>query len=273
METPQTPKSFGHALRNARVEAGRTLAEIAAETKVSVRILEALESGRFQYLPELVFSRNFVRQYAHLIHGDPDEWSRLFDAAWEHHRISSGSQPLVLTVASPATPRRINWHVWIPIALAIIIGAVLLVLGIQSRDASPVEGSTVGSSAHGGDPGRNRSAVPSPTVASMTTPVQTPDTYENPELVRFRVEVTSECWIRYRDVAGRVEQRQLGPGESLADELPGPIVLTLGNAGAVTLYVSGQAYADLGESGEVVHLAVSTQSVEPRSRWRDESER
>ena len=138
METPQTPKSFGNALRDARVQSGKTLAEIALETKVSVRILEALESGSFRYLPERVFSRNFVRQYVHVIGADADHWSSLFDAAWEHFSISSGSQPVVLTVSRSVAPRRINWQLWIPVVLALVIATVLLVLGLQSRNTRPV---------------------------------------------------------------------------------------------------------------------------------------
>jgi cytoskeletal protein RodZ len=273
METPQTPKSFGHALRDARVESGRTLAEIAAETKVSIRILEALESGQFRYLPERIFSRNFVRQYASVINVDPDQWSAWFDAAWEHFQISSGSQPIVLTAAPPATPRRVNWQLWIPVALAVIIAVVLLLLGIQSRDASPVGGTTEAREGTSEQPRPGLPAVPSPTATSRSTQVETPPSAESSELVRFRVETTAECWIRYRDVSGRVEQRQLTAGDVLEDQLPGPVVLTLGNAGAATLLVAGQTYTDLGESGEVVHLALTSDSVEARSRWRDDPER
>ena len=74
--TSLTPKTFGNELRQIREQADVTLADIAGETKVSVRILEALEDGQFKFLPERVFSRNFVRQYASLVGAESEEMAQ-----------------------------------------------------------------------------------------------------------------------------------------------------------------------------------------------------
>ena len=62
-----------------------------AETKISRRILEALENGRFQYLPERVFSRNFVRQYTAFIGYHDERILEWFDEAWKRFELASGS--------------------------------------------------------------------------------------------------------------------------------------------------------------------------------------
>jgi cytoskeletal protein RodZ len=47
--------SFGVSLKRERELRGISLAEIAKTTKISVRLLEAIEKDRFDILPEGVF--------------------------------------------------------------------------------------------------------------------------------------------------------------------------------------------------------------------------
>ncbi len=58
---------FGESLRREREMRGITLEEISSTTKVSVRLLEALESGDFSKLPGGIFTRSFIRAYANYI--------------------------------------------------------------------------------------------------------------------------------------------------------------------------------------------------------------
>ena len=60
---PNHPKAFGEELQRLRQSAGLSLEDIADETKISRQILRCLESGDFRFLPQMVFSRNFVAQY------------------------------------------------------------------------------------------------------------------------------------------------------------------------------------------------------------------
>ena len=56
--------SFGENLRREREMRGVTLEEIAESTKISTRLLRALERERFSELPGGVFTRSFIRHYA-----------------------------------------------------------------------------------------------------------------------------------------------------------------------------------------------------------------
>jgi len=56
--------SFGENLRREREMRGVTLEEIAESTKISTRLLRALEQERFSDLPGGVFTRSFIRHYA-----------------------------------------------------------------------------------------------------------------------------------------------------------------------------------------------------------------
>lgn len=69
---------FGGKLRQARERRGVSLRQIAANTKISVAALEALERNDLARLPGGIFSRAFVRSYALEVGLDPDETVREF---------------------------------------------------------------------------------------------------------------------------------------------------------------------------------------------------
>jgi cytoskeletal protein RodZ len=54
-------------VKSWRQERGITLDSIAASTKLSMRHLEAIESGDFKRLPGGIYNTNYIRQYARAI--------------------------------------------------------------------------------------------------------------------------------------------------------------------------------------------------------------
>ena len=77
---------FGSRLRAAREARGVSLRDIAAATKISVLVLEALERNDASRLPGGIFSRAFVRSYAKEVGLDlkaspPDSQDALIDWA------------------------------------------------------------------------------------------------------------------------------------------------------------------------------------------------
>src|SRR5215471_6647305 len=65
--------TFGEELRRERLIRDVSLEEISAATKISVRLLTALESSDVSKLPAPVYSRGFIRAYAKYLGLDPDE--------------------------------------------------------------------------------------------------------------------------------------------------------------------------------------------------------
>lgn len=60
-----------------------TLHQVAAATKISMSVLEAIERGDFPRLPGGIFSRAFVRSYAAEVGENPDDVVALFAAELE----------------------------------------------------------------------------------------------------------------------------------------------------------------------------------------------
>ena len=55
---------FGENLRREREMRGVSLEEISIATKISVRLLQAIESEDFAKLPGGIFTRSFIRSYS-----------------------------------------------------------------------------------------------------------------------------------------------------------------------------------------------------------------
>jgi transcriptional regulator with XRE-family HTH domain len=69
---------FGQQLQLERERRRITLASIAANTKISLHLLEGLERGQLSRWPSGIFRRSFIRAYAEAIGLDPDDLTREF---------------------------------------------------------------------------------------------------------------------------------------------------------------------------------------------------
>src|SRR6476620_9006724 len=65
--------SIGDRLRRQRLQNRISLEKVSLETKIGVRLLEAIEAEHFEKLPGGVFRRSFVLQYARALGVGPDE--------------------------------------------------------------------------------------------------------------------------------------------------------------------------------------------------------
>lgn len=63
---------IGAKLRQERLAQELAISDIARDTRIAPHFLEAIETADFAHLPGLVFTRNFVRQYALSLKLDPD---------------------------------------------------------------------------------------------------------------------------------------------------------------------------------------------------------
>jgi transcriptional regulator with XRE-family HTH domain len=71
-------EAFGPNLRRLRIHRGISLDQIAAATKVSVDLWEALERSDFSEWPTGIYARAYVRAYATQISADPDSTVNAF---------------------------------------------------------------------------------------------------------------------------------------------------------------------------------------------------
>lgn len=117
--------SFGEELRRERVVREIPLEEIAAATKISLRLLTALEKSDLTRLPAPTFTRGFIRAYARHIGIDPEEKVNAYLADL------AGGTPEA-PGAKSARPRARFWRGRRSTAGMIVggVAGVLLVLGL-----------------------------------------------------------------------------------------------------------------------------------------------
>lgn len=71
-------KKTGQILKEARLAKGISLNEIAASTRINLRILESIEEGNIEQLPQKTFVRGFVQTYARYLNLNADEILAVF---------------------------------------------------------------------------------------------------------------------------------------------------------------------------------------------------
>jgi cytoskeletal protein RodZ len=238
--------AFGENLRRERELRGVSLREIADGTKISLRFLQALEEDRSDVLPGGLFPRAFAKQYALFLGLDPDKTAADYVAA--HGEAPPERRPL------PAAPRRF------PISLGQAFLGVVAVLAVALTFR------------RGGEPQGGSRAEPTPTpVVAASAVLPTDRVYPSPSVAPTAVgdalvltmTAQQDCWVEVRADGETVVNRILAQGESQTLEAQGEIVLSVGNAGGLSIRVNDRPALPLGRSGEVRKNIVITRQNLP----------
>jgi cytoskeleton protein RodZ len=214
--------SFGETLRRERELRGIALAEIAEATKIGARFLQAIEQDRVDVLPGGVFARAFVRQYATFVGLDVertvDDFMRLNVDQWnerspsDKHRLREGPGTVTL------------------IAVAALLGVGLLSMGRSSA--------------------RPRAVGVRPVAVGIAPAAVERDATQAAGLV-LRLRAEQDSWVETQADGQTVMNRVLSAGETTTVEAESEIVLTVGNAGGLSVILNGQPGLPLGRNGEV----------------------
>jgi cytoskeleton protein RodZ len=217
---------FADKLRREREMRGVSLREIAEGTKISIRFLQALEEDRVEALPGGLFPRAFVKQYALFLGLDPDKTVADFVAAHGDLAPPERKPPTV-----PLHPRRSKLSSGHLFLAAVALIAVALTLRRGGDAGTPPQPSLLPAASGNG------------LVLSVTA--------------------QADCWVEVRADGATVVNRVLAQGESQTFEARGELVLSVGNAGGVSIRVNDRQALPLGRSGEVRKNIVITKQNLP----------
>jgi cytoskeletal protein RodZ len=123
-------QDFGERMKRLRERRGVSLRDIADNTKLSVRTLEALERNDISLLPGGIYSRGLVRAYAEQIGADPKATVQEFIARFPDASVTGGS-PYARSAEIDTDPpsqvmRRALIVVAILISIAVVYGVSML---------------------------------------------------------------------------------------------------------------------------------------------------
>jgi len=269
--------SIGETLRRRREERGLTAEQASYQSKVPLRLVQALESDDYQLLPDPLYLSGLLRDYATFLGVDVAALDREFRQA-----IQRPPRPLVAAPAPRPAPA-IQWKqvLWTVAAILVVAPLVLIALSLATKrtsdqvvrtqviapkaeDAAPVGGGALGPAERvpesAGGPGAptvvssaERAADPvSQARAVVPPPVKeavVPRTSTGHVLIARAQEPT---WMSVRADHKDRQEVLLQAGQTARFEAETSFHVIVGNAGGVTLSLDGTPLPPLGRTGEVV---------------------
>jgi len=267
--------SVGERLRRARLDAGKTLDQLATDTKIQLWILEAIERDDFSRVPGGVFVRGYLTAFARGVGLNPSE---VLTAYSPEIAPQPAPPPPVLPPPDPNEVTRTPlWQY--AVIVAMVLGAMALWRNMTRTDhdmaAIPTSPPPVSAPT---------TPVPSPaqplasahlpaesgaTATTGATPPTTPaEPHEGDPAVAtnapliVQVHANGEVWIE-ADADGERKVYQLfEQGQELRLEGQKEIRLLVGDAAAVSYTINGKPGRPLGGNGVVRQFVVSPATVE-----------
>jgi len=237
MEFSSEQASFGRYLQAIRVEKRISLDQVAEETRITVRNLEAIDREDPQGLPPEAFLKGFLRAYAKAVGADGDEAVRRYDA----HRMMTRE-----TEDAGRQPERarfgMRWKLVAALALlfVLIVGSILVWQWVSPPhiETAPIaaEPGAVSPEPPPVDRAQNRPAPPA----------------APPHILM--VSATENTRLKVVTDQGIPAEYNLKAGEHLKLEARSTFNLLIGNAGGIKLNLNNKPVNVPGKRGEVVNL-------------------
>lgn len=239
--------AVGQQLREAREAEGKSLEEIAKETRVPLRSLENIESGDYDALPAPTYATGFVKAYARAVNLPEKEIGEQFREEIQYRTAAETTRDYF----EPTDPARVPPRLlaWTAAAIAILIAVAYGlwrtgVFGDGSEEAARLAAAGEPQAAGAVRPAENRgpaAARPAPPSAAADGRV----VFEAEEAVWLRIYETETDEVLF--------QGELAPGEryALPATAEAPAIRT-GRAEALRVTVGGRQVAPLGPASTTI---------------------
>jgi cytoskeletal protein RodZ len=246
--------SIGQALAAAREDAGMSVEQVAAATRIRRTLIESIEQDDFAPCGGDFYARGHIRNIAATVGADEGPLLAEFDASRGGDSAPRATEVFESETAARPERRGPNWTAAMAAALVLVVAfGVVQAVTHRSSDKGP---DTAGAPV----------ASPSSTgTAEPSSPVSTPP---NPSAVaqapRDRVTVTlrakGSSWVQATNAGGKeLFQGLLQAGQVKTFTDKQRIKLVVGNAGAVVLTVNGTSVGAPGRAGQVARVQFGPQ--------------
>jgi cytoskeleton protein RodZ len=271
--------STGSILRELRQQRGVCLEEVARSTRISARVLAALEADDLAALPTGPFAKGFIRAYCQALDVPPDD-------ALAQYSLATGvpaapHQPSAPRQAPAVSRAPVLVSFGLLVGLGLALAAVTLALKPNRDDAAP-RPAQQGNRALSTAPWAEAAGPPAESVAQVSPP---PGTVLDPSLAasaaspraavsasrlptvpktksyRLVARASQSTRIRVRLDGRRIVEETIPPGAVREWISNRPFELRIVNAGGVTLELNGRVLPPLGARGTTIHrLVLPTES-------------
>jgi cytoskeletal protein RodZ len=256
-------ESFGEELRRLREQKQMSLAAISEATRISEKMLEAMEAGRFSVLPQ-TYIRAFLRAYARVLEVNPEEILKRYDAVNQEIRASAEEWMNRSKVPAPlserpkkavasSSGRTLLRSATILIIIVVAIGGVIY---LATRGNSVPVQDTLSKVPF------DKAVHETEAAVVQAEPTPPPPQVQRPVVDSLRLEVTTtdSLWISVNIDNVRKGQYLFPPGRTHTWAAKGQFIISMGNAGVATFRLNGNDLGALGKRGAVARNILITQS-------------
>ena len=260
-------ESFGEELRRSREQKQMSLAAISEATRISEKMLEAIEAGKFSVLPQ-TYIRAFLRAYARVLELNPEEILKRYDAVNQLVRVAveegvSKPKPAAQAPEQPGLPATLpSFH--------LSMRSILVLVFIVAACGGVIYMATRGSSVPAEDPmakvpfdkavHESEAAVVQPDTQQLQPPLQAQAQRPSADSLHLEITTTDSLWISVVLDNVRRGQYLFPPRRTHTWVAKTQFVISMGNAGVATFRLNGNDLGALGKRGAVARNVVITQS-------------
>lgn len=239
--------SFGRALAAAREARGLSQADVAAQLRLQLRQIRAIEDENLAALPAAPFVRGYVRNFARLVDLPAEPLLSLLNAALKPIDPLAGNGDGAATVSPVQRPPRESLSGRLAIGGAVAVLIVFAVFGwwTMRSDEQRQAALPAATPAAGVAPASPSTAAPaevpaSPPAAGVSAPATAVETVAAPSAAELRFSFRDRSWVEIRQADGAVLMSQINAaGTTQTVEGEPPYVLVIGNASKVDLEYRG----------------------------------
>ncbi len=231
-------ESFSEHLKRQLEERKIRLSEVAVQTRISLKFLEAIEAGNFEILPK-TYIRAFIRDYASAIGLDPDETMKRFELYLES--LSPEAQKVEAETSRKVSEKSVGLTRTQKIAGA--VGGVIILVALSYLAFSPTKKPKPDLNSYGRMQELSRRKFDSAYKASM--PAKT-------DSAKLVLSASDTGWVNLVVDDGRTYDLLMKPGTEVAFWGKKKFTMTIGNAGGLALSLNGRVFPPLGKTGVVI---------------------
>jgi cytoskeletal protein RodZ len=230
--------SLGGQLWVKRTEQGLSLDEMVALTMIPRRLLQAMEEGNLDDLPEPIYIRGLIRQFADALGLDGAEFAKSFPVGSNRVNLKPGWKPAPFQVLRPFH----LYMLYIGLIICSVNGLSKLLnnAAIEAKNSQSTEKAQI---------------QPKQTPTVQIQPVSKIST--NGQAVQIGVTLKEKSWIRVVADGKTQFEGELPEGTQRTWKAQGQLTVRAGNAGGVLVSVNKEQAKPMGDIGKVKEVIVA----------------
>lgn len=244
---------IGAKLRQTREEKSISLEKLAVKTMIRPQILEAIEEGKLDQLPEAIYTERLIERYANVVDLDGTQLANLFTTT-SRGEVKNDRAKVYLPVQKLKAHHLYLVYIFLVIfSIHIVSKTSLIFYSPDKQPSNPQIAETPEENEKEGGANSGNNSLENSPQQSPSNPVV--NTFQNQnQPVTVSVIVEEDSWVQV-EIDGKIEfEGTLERGTEKTWEAQEKLVFVAGNAGGVLVAFNNGQAKQLGKPGAVREL-------------------